>query len=212
VSQPWTVRPLTRPETIPLGGAVSPFRGPWGSTLALATYELNCLGARQAVLEVQLAAGESDLRLDGGIRANARMLTPRVRVSFESRYGPLSYATGRFSDWQSNVRAVVLSLEALRKVDRYGVSRRGEQYTGWRAIEAGPAGAMTVEQAAKLLAGEAGLNQVPEELVEQPSYVKAAYRATARRLHPDVGGTDPALWQQIREAKAVLDRHHGGTT
>jgi len=36
-------------------------------------------------------------------------------------------------DWRHNVRSIALGLEALRAVDRYGISRRGEQYAGFRA-------------------------------------------------------------------------------
>lgn len=53
------------------------------------------------------------------------------------RAGPPSSWYGEV-DWQINLRAIALGLEALRKLDRYGITSRGEQYTGWRAIEATP--------------------------------------------------------------------------
>ncbi len=45
----------------------------------------------------------------------------------------LVYATDCCDFWQHNVRSIALGLEALRAVDRYGISRRGEQYAGFRA-------------------------------------------------------------------------------
>lgn len=51
----------------------------------------------------------------------------------------LVYATDACRYWQHNVRSIALGLEALRAVDRYGISRRGEQYAGFRG--ALPAGA-----------------------------------------------------------------------
>ena len=45
----------------------------------------------------------------------------------------LVYATDACEDWRHNVRSIALGLEALRAVDRYGISRRGEQYAGFRA-------------------------------------------------------------------------------
>ncbi len=45
----------------------------------------------------------------------------------------LVYATDACEFWQHNVRSIALGLEALRAVDRYGISRRGEQYAGFRA-------------------------------------------------------------------------------
>ena len=45
----------------------------------------------------------------------------------------LVYATDCCMFWQHNLRSIALGLEALRAVDRYGISRRGEQYAGFRA-------------------------------------------------------------------------------
>jgi hypothetical protein len=61
-----------------------------------------------------------------------------VVVSFPSRFGRLSMASGRYMStprrmpgWQANVRAVALTLEALRTVNRHGVAVSGEQYAGF---------------------------------------------------------------------------------
>jgi hypothetical protein len=113
----------------------SQFKAPWMDTVALLEREVGMLGGRQAVM--QIAITEEDLRLDGRIRANARPTHPGVIVSFESRHGPLEYATDVFDDWQDNVRAIALGLEALRRVDRYGIAKRGEQYRGWKIREHG---------------------------------------------------------------------------
>lgn len=45
----------------------------------------------------------------------------------------LVYATDACEDWRHNVRSIALGLEALRAVDRYGITRKGEQYAGFRA-------------------------------------------------------------------------------
>src|SRR5947208_1880483 len=83
----------------------------------------------------QFAVTESDIRLDGRPRARAVASHPGVVLAFDSRHGPLKYAVDTFDRWQDNLRAIALGLEHLRAVDRYGVTRRGEQYTGWRQIE-----------------------------------------------------------------------------
>lgn len=44
----------------------------------------------------------------------------------------LVYATDVCDFWQHNVRSIALGLQSLRAVDRYGISRRGEQYAGFR--------------------------------------------------------------------------------
>jgi hypothetical protein len=52
----------------------------------------------------------------------------------------LVYATDACVYWQHNVRSIALGLEALRAVDRYGITRKGEQYAGFRAaLSAGSA-------------------------------------------------------------------------
>jgi len=98
---------------------------------------------------------ERDIRLDGRPRADARPpLHPGVEVSFDSKYGRLSYATDVFHTWQDNLRAIALGLEALRKVDRYGVSKRGQQYAGFAQLSAGgpdaDRGKALVEQAGSI--------------------------------------------------------------
>src|SRR5690349_15087060 len=115
-------RPLVLwPHAETRGRKRSQFKAAWSDTVWLLEREVGLLGGRQAVM--QIAITEDDLRLDGRIRANARPTHPGVVVSFESRHGPLEYATDVFDDWQDNVRAIALGLEALRKVDRYGIAK-----------------------------------------------------------------------------------------
>jgi hypothetical protein len=177
------------------------FSAPWQSTLDLLARETEQLGARLVVLQVDLAAG--DLRLDGMLRANARVYSPGVRISFDSRHGPLTYATDAYDDWRANVRAIALSLEALRAVDRYGVSRHGEQYTGWAALPAGaPAGQMSADDAARLLAAYSG--QPATEILGSAEKRERAYRRAALQLHPDRGG-DPDAFARLASARDLLD-------
>jgi hypothetical protein len=74
---------------------------------------------------------------------NAKVGFPGVRIAFESKYGPLTYATDEFVTRPARLAdqrpRIALALQALRAVDRYGVTKRGEQYTGWKALPAGKA-------------------------------------------------------------------------
>jgi hypothetical protein len=75
----------------------------------------------------------------------------------ETKHGPLVYSADSCALGQHNVRSIALGLEALRAVERYGVTHQGEQYTPWKAIGSGPTpmpsnGAMTGEQDASLMA------------------------------------------------------------
>lgn len=204
-----TTRPIDtwpRPETRVRG--YSPFKASYRTTLALLDRELGMLNARQIVLQIDVR--EDDLRLDGQLRANARPQGPRVALAFESKHGPLRYYCDRWNDWQANLRGIALGLEAQRKLERYGITSRGEQYTGWKAIgagiEMGPA-SMSLQEAAEFISrhhDEDDSDQWASEILDSPWFRDDLYRAAAKRLHPDTGG-DEAMFKRLVEAKRVLD-------
>lgn len=173
---PW-LGPVTTERT-----SGSRFRATWDDTLKLLQFEADMLGATYLIMQVD--ADPSDIRRDGMLRARARVGFPGVKVAIGSAYGPLTYATDAYEDWRANVRAIALSLAALRAVDRYGVSKRGEQYRGWAALEAGNDTAR--REAQDLIAGYGGLAK--------------AYKAT----HPDHGG-DPEAFQRVMDARRLLN-------
>jgi hypothetical protein len=218
VSLNLTFRPIsTWPGVLtkPTARVGSPFKAIYEQTLALLEKELEHLGARNVVLELDLT--EADLRLDGMVRAHAKPGHPGVVVSFDSRYGPLRYATDLYADswvyrpgnkgtvlvpgWQSNLRAIALGLEALRKVDRYGITKRGEQYAGWKAITQGSETLMTADEALLFLATTTGMTPL-----EVKVDMARAFRKAVKILHPDVPGTGNALgFDRLTKAKALLD-------
>jgi hypothetical protein len=109
--------------------------------------------------------------------------------------------TDAFDDWQENIRAIALGLEALRKVDRYGITSRGEQYTGWKALPSGEGEVYNVLTAANFLSVHGGM---PASVIIADSDMrKVAYRRAAQKLHPDKGG-DPALFNRLQKAKELL--------
>lgn len=209
---------MTRYEIRPLGAWDRPvtadrarsarFRAPWASTLDLLLREVDCLDAGVVVIQIDVIEG--DLRRDGMLRANAKVGFPGVKVSFVSRHGPLTYATDAYerwtgSDppgWQANVRAVALGLEALRAVDRYGITRSGEQYRGWSAISATSGEFdMTREQAADLLAADT--DYVAARILTDRDTARRAYKAAAAKHHPDRGG-DTELFRRLTVARDLL--------
>ena len=151
----------------------------WRKTTDLLARELRQLRAKNIVL--QMAVTDADIRNDGRVRANASPAHPGVIVTFDSKHGPLSYPCDQFTDWQANVRGVALALEALRKVDRYGVTRRGEQYTGWKQLPSagGTTTTMTAERAAEILAYESGHDSAAEILAD-PEMFRWCYREAAK--------------------------------
>lgn len=179
----------------------SPFTASWTDTVALLEKEVGMLAGHDATVVVQLAIAERDCRLDGWIRADARPAHPGVIVAFDSKHGPLRYSTdvhrgggqwGKLPGWQANVRAVALGLEALRKVDRYGISRGGEQYRGWKAIPS--------------TTGSSGLVLLFRTVGETPAPdvdVRSLYKRALIKAHPDHGGTS-ALLAEVMDAGRKL--------
>jgi hypothetical protein len=196
----------------------SPFNSTYQATLRLLDNELAHLGASNVTLQVD--ASERDCRMDGQLRADAKVKHPGVILTFDSKaHGTLSYSCDEFltrgyyghktASWQENLRAIALGLEALRKVERYGIASRGQQYAGYRELGSGiPMGAvkMTKDEAARLLADAAGLVVDPKgiaALLADPAMVTEVYRNVVKEHHPDVGG-DPAVFRRLTEARDLL--------
>src|SRR3984957_9239709 len=194
----WQIRPLG-----PWLGAVTGdrkssgvFRANWDETLILLGDEVQALGGDGPVV-VQADVTEADLRPDGMLKARAKIGDfPGVIISFNSKHGPLRYATdayeqrwdGAMPGWQANVRAIALSLASLRAVDRYGVTKRGEQYTGWSALPAArPGGSVLFDS--RESAETWMLKSAVEEGINGHGNWDDLYKKLARRMHPDVTGS-----------------------
>lgn len=203
----------------------SRFDSHWQATLDLLRYELARLGADAVV--VKLALGDRDIRRDGYPKANARPDHPGVIVEWQIREAWYRRAAEKYDRWQDNVRAIALTLEALRAIERWGAVS-GEQYEGFRLkLEAGALGVgggedpwaggstapvgtpmpgprrpMTRQEAARYIAEHGGvITKRPDE--SYASAVERRYRKAAKKLHPDAGG-DPEEFRKLQEARDVL--------
>ena len=159
--------------------------------------ELRALRAKDAELLVVLEP--SQFRIDGKPRANVTPEHPGVIPSFDMPgIGRVSYPCDKYTRWEDNLRAIVLALEALRLVDRHGVTRRGEQYRGFLALEAtaAPAGFATTEEAISFLLKVSDLHGAEVD-------ISRALRIAQRNTHPDHGG-DAAIFQRVSLAEAKL--------
>lgn len=159
--------------------------------------------AQQDSAELLIAIEAGQFRQDGRPYANAKAAHPGVIFSIDSRHGHLSYPCDTFTRWEDNLRAIALALEALRKVDRYGVTKRGEQYRGFLALEAtaAPAGFADVDAAIQFLGGYVGLGLAEMRVVDGAP--GRALRKAQRVEHPDMGG-DAATFQRVSLAEAKL--------
>ena len=189
----------------------APFSAGWTPTLHLLNREIEALQTPEQRLVrwvMQIDVPPHHIRNDGELYVKAVAKTPAVRVAFDSKHGPLTYATDRFTQWQDNARAIALSLEALRKVDRFGVGGKGEQYRGWTAISNRPA-TMTREQAAEFIAWHAGAEHGNEaavwadKMLHDLAELQRAYYLAAKRMHPDQRGGDTDIMAQLNVALAT---------
>lgn len=210
MSLQYAVRPIS--DRTAFGGPRqgSLFTVKWHQVLELLEREYDLLNGKHLVIEVDVT--ERGIRNDGLLRADAKASSPAARVAFESKHGPVIMATDRFvrqsyrsasmDDWQHNVYAIAKSLEALRMVDRYGVTKRGEQYRGFKAIGAGSgdgATGMTTDDALAVLRAQAPQTKRDEPLDRLLRWAKAG-------AHPDRHDGDRSRWNGIDEAEQVLRR------
>lgn len=193
--------------TMPADRRSSPFRvkggkpTPYTTTMKQLANELRMIVAKDVVVE--LALGEQDIRADGLPRANARPEHPGVILSFDSAYGPLRYACDRFVGWTENLRAITLGLEALRMVERYGITKRGEQYSGWKQIEATSASKDHARGQLIDIIGRFGTDRQMADIdeLDDVRIVRRARRVT----HPDLAkGEAVEAWMAVNQAAEML--------
>lgn len=203
---PGQLRPITKwpgdmtPDSV---RRYSPFKADFTSTLHLLRAELAAVEAGAVVCEVPF--GEGDFKIDGQLRAQAKAQHPGIIVSFNpggDTTGRLQFAADTFTHWKDNARAVALGLEALRKVDRYGITSAGQQYAGFKALTTGDDGSFgmyTVDQATTYV------KHIAAELGQRGTSLPSALKLAIRELHPDRGGDETAFRKLLR-AKELLDR------
>lgn len=175
----------------------SKFKVGYESNLDDLRRELDAVGAyRHGSAVLQIVTTRGNLRRDGLLRVGAKIEHPGVALSFVSDHGPLTFHCDRYHvystsrqgpAWQHNLRSIVLTLEALRAVERYGAVQSGQQYRGFLAIE-NPS--VTLEAARARLAeiGEVDVDGTADRLL---------VRKAREQAHPDRHGGKEHLWQEV---------------
>lgn len=166
--------------------------------------ELAHLNAKDVVIALDLV-GPGHIRPDGMLRADARPVTSKVILSFtRGDVGTrLTFPCDTYSSWDDNLWAIRLSLEALRSVDRHGVTQGDQQYVGFAALPAGTG--MALDDAVAILSHHGELSgsfdpmSVPEWLLD------AVQKRARAQTHPDAGGSDEQF-QRVEEAIALITR------
>lgn len=198
-----------RPPTAPRRR--SPFKMTFEKTLRILRAELGRLDASTAI--VQAGFSEREISSATGLpRADRRPGHPGIIVAADTKYGALKWACDACVDWTDNVHAVALTLERLRLADLYGVTRRGEQYSGWKMLPGpitavGAAPTMSIDAAARYVAGMIPSATSAAILSSRKEWERVKRAAVKSGVHPDHGGT-PETWAKFTDASTLLDSLH----
>lgn len=219
----YSVRPIS--DRTRFGGRhkPSPFQSSFVDSEELLRREVRALSGFNTVVELDVA--ENGIRVDGGLKARARVDSPAVRVCFTTvDKGDLNYGTDRFDSWQDNFRAIALGLEALRKFGRYGLSEGNEQYVGFRALPTGTL-ALGRDEGRDVVADNHGLSRrdaagiiervaVGDEGVSRANTIQRILTNSVSRIelvrearrvaHPDAGSGSQELWDEVDRAARAL--------
>lgn len=186
----------------------SRFRASYQQTLALLEDELNTIGAESIVVEAEYQ--HNQIRNDGWPLSKSIPSGPAVILHFRKGNLDVSMPCDRFETFEDNLRAIALSLEALRTVDRYGVTKGSEQYQGFKRLGE-PSRESREEWAIRFIREHSGVN-LPDSRKGVSGLkdvdgdaLKFAYRSAAKKLHPDVSGS-AQLFHQLQEAMKILER------
>ena len=185
--------PLTWPEgqqrTPPGRRKIGHFKIGFGRTRDELLEELGRLGAKNVIISSNVPT-----RRDGLPYADARELQdPGIAVYFERRGHPYVFACDSYGRVAHNLRAVGLTIEALRAIERHGASQMMEQaFRGFTALPA----ARAAEPSWWEVLGVTASASTAE--------IRARYRELARQHHPDMGGAEEMMSRLNRAYDAAM--------
>lgn len=191
----------------------SQFKATYKNTLDQLEKEITAIRADTSSLVLEMRISQHQLTLDGSrLRAHVRPDKPGVVLSFNRRntkfvdgkqitkVQTLSYPCDAFDDWQDNLRAITLSLESLRRVERYGVFKYDDIVDRLALPETATDNR---ESAAAYLAQHSGVSM--QEILFSQTARATAYRRAAQKLHPDNnGGQMTEEFVKLAEANKTL--------
>lgn len=152
--------------------------------------ELERLGASSAYLST-----DYELRMDGRPRRDRPAKSEAATLHFVRNGQELMIPCDRFNSLRDNIRAIGLSLAAIRSMERYGTSQMMDRaLSGFAALPASASGgtAMVVEQPWHEILGVDA--SAPREVID------AAYKAMRKKTHPDMPGGSVEDFNRVTQA------------
>lgn len=158
--------------------------------------EIRQLGGRQTIISTNIP-----LRNDGLPYASFRIPADKgVAVYFTLKNEQMVFACDKWDKIEDNVQAIRKTIEALRGLDRWGVSEMLKRaFTGFKALGA-PQGVKEQEWWQLL-------NLAPTATEEQ---IRARFRELAKLHHPDVTKGSHDYFTQIKNAAEIGLKQNAG--
>ena len=146
--------------------------------------QVDYLGARYAVISTNVEIKLSGLPRSGQPEPG----DVGVAVYFQLKGRATAMPCDRWDRVADNIAAVAAHIDAVRRIDRYGVGTVEQMFTGFQAIR-GPGPKPWRE-----------VLGIPPQTACTVAYVMDQYRDLARKHHPDAGGSE-AMMAEINAAR-----------
>jgi hypothetical protein len=154
--------------------------------------QLDALGATTPTLSTNVS-----LRLDGSPRSDEEPRDPGASVWFTFKGKACVMACDRWNRVADNIAALAAHIDAIRRVDRYGVGSIEQALAGYKALP--------TDTAADWRSVFGFAKEAPVSVDE----LNDAYRTWARQKHPDAGGTDVEMAHLNRARDYALTELEG---
>ena len=157
-------------------------------------HQLELLGGTDATLSTSVR-----LRLDGrpDSRTEEQPLDPGAAIYFRFKKRPTVLACDRYRRVADNIAAIAAHIDALRRIERYGVGTIEQALAGYKALPADTAADWR---------SVFGFAKDSRPTLDQ---VDAAYKRWAREKHPDTGGSDVEM-AHLNRARDYARQELGG--
>jgi len=154
--------------------------------------QIKMLGGTRPILSTNVG-----LRLDGRPRSVGEPHDPGAALYFSFKSRATVFACDRYDRVSDNIAAIAAHIDALRRVDRYGVGTIEQALAGYKALPAD-----TAANWRAVFGFQVG--SMPS--IEQ---ITTAYREAARQRHPDFGGTEIEMAHLNRAREYALKELEG---